>query len=297
MPAREDHPGSHPTAVRWRDEIRTSAPPCLVVIYGAELGRRLVLGDTPVTLGRDPGCDLVAEVDEVSREHCRLSPRAGTWYLSDLRSTNGTWIDDARVETETPLATGARIRIGNLILKFLEGGDVESLYHEEIYRLTILDGLTGLYNRRYFDEFLHRELARFRRYGQALSLVLLDVDDFKRINDTYGHPGGDAVLLQLAREVKSRVRQESCLARLAGDELAVVLPETTAPQARIFAERLRGFVDVASFRAGDVELGELTISLGLAEMEASLVDAGGLIEAADRNLYRAKAEGRNRVCG
>ena len=142
----EDHESGEPTAVRWRGEIHTSAPPCLVVIYGAELGRRLALGDEPVTLGRDPECDLVADVDEVSRTHCRLTPHDGAWYLTDLESTNGTWLDQERVVGETRLATGARIRIGNLILKFLEGGDVESLYHEEIYRLTILDGLTGLHS-------------------------------------------------------------------------------------------------------------------------------------------------------
>jgi diguanylate cyclase (GGDEF)-like protein len=260
---------SEPTAIRWRNKIEVSVPPCLVVIYGAELGLRLALADQRVSLGRSPTCDLVVDVDDVSRNHCQIIPHDRGYLLRDLGSTNGTWLDDRNIESgeEAPLRSGARIRIGSLILKYLEGNDVEALYHEEIYRLTIVDGLTGLHNRRYFDEFLSREMARAERHERPLSLVLFDLDGFKAINDQHGHPGGDEVLQQFGEALLKTIRQESCLARMSGDEFAVVLPETTLAKARMFAERLRAAVESTDFRVADANLRDpLTISIGLAEM-------------------------------
>ena len=285
------------TAPRWQDEIEVSTPPCLVVLYGAELGRRLDLHGETVTIGRSPGCDLVADVDDVSREHCRIVPRGDGYVLLDAGSTNGTFVDDVRLEpgVEVPLEGSERIRIGSLILKFLAGGDVEALYHEEIYRLTIVDGLTGLHNRRYFDEFMGREVARWRRYRRALSLVLFDVDGFKAVNDEYGHPSGDDVLKQVTDVVGRLVREEACLVRLSGDEFGIALPETSLAQAHRFAERVRGTVEAATFQAGDRTVEDLTISLGVAEMAEELEDHTGLVEEADRKLYAAKQQGRNCV--
>lgn len=293
-----DDSDSAPTLVRWRDEVRISVPPCLVVIYGAELGRRLELCDRSVVLGRSPSCDLVAELEDVSREHCRIEPRDGRYWLTDLGSTNGTWLEERRLDPgrETELPGGSRVRIGSLILKFLDGRDVEALYHEEIYRLTIVDGLTALCNRRYFEEFLAREVARWRRHRRPLALALFDLDELKAVNDRHGHPAGDGVLQQLAAEVRKTVRREACLARISGDEFAVALPETPIAAARIFAERLRTTVEFLTFRVGGEEV-TLTISVGLAEMSDALEDPAALVEEADRNLYRAKQEGRNRTHG
>ena len=289
-----------PTTVRWRDDIEISVPPCLVVLYGAQLGRRITLGDEPITLGRSPGCDLVAEVDDVSREHCRILPYNDGYLLRDLGSTNGTWLDDRRIagRRDAPLQSGARIRIGSLILKYLDGQDVEGLYHEEIYRLTIIDGLTGLHNRRYFEEFLDRELSRSERHDRPLCVAMFDLDGFKAVNDRYGHPGGDEVLRQLAETLRKTVRKECCLARLSGDEFVVVLPETTIEQARIFAERLRGSVASTPFQIADAPLHEdLTVSIGLAERSAETNDRATIVEAADFNLYRSKQAGRDRIHG
>ena len=288
------------TTVRWRDDIPISVSPCLVVIYGSQLGRRIPLGEESVTLGRSPSCDLVAEVDDVSREHCQIVPHGDGYLLRDLGSTNGTWLDDRRIagRRDAPLGSGARIRIGSLILKYLDGQDVEGLYHEEIYRLTIVDGLTGLYNRRYFEEFLDREVSRAQRYERPLSLVMFDLDGFKGVNDRYGHPGGDELLQQLGQTLRDSTRQESCLARMSGDEFAVVLPESDLPQARLFAERLRGAVEATDFEVAERPLdSQLTISIGLTELTPERSDRAALIEAADFNLYRAKQGGRNRIDG
>ncbi len=285
------------TEVRWRDEIEVSTAPCLVVLSGAQLGHRLELHGRSVSLGRSPACDLVVDDDDVSREHCRIVPRDHGYVLLDAGSTNGTFVGDARLEpgVEVALEGGERIRLGSLILKFLDGCDIEALYHEEIYRLTIVDGLTGLHNRRYFDEFMRCEVVRWRRYRRPLSLVLFDLDGFKAVNDEYGHPAGDEVLQQVTHTVGQLVRQEACLVRLSGDEFGIGLPETTLDRARIFAERLRGAVEQASFRVGDRTLEDLTISLGVAEMAEEFGDHAGFVEEADRRLYAAKQQGRNRV--
>lgn len=286
-----------PTAVRWRGEVEISRPPCLVVLYGAELGRRLELHGDPVTIGRNHSCDLVADVEDVSREHCRIVPREGGYALVDSGSTNGTFLGDEQLApgVETPLEGGECIRIGSLILKFLDGGDIEALYHEEIYRLTIVDGLTGLNNRRFFDEFLAREAKRWQRYRRPFCLVLFDLDGFKGVNDEYGHPGGDSVLQQVSETVREMVRHEACLARLSGDEFGIALPETSLDQARIFAERLRGSVEQTTFWAGERKVVGLTISLGVAELGEGRGDQVGLVEEADRRLYAAKEQGRNCV--
>lgn len=295
MSSRDDDSGST-TIVRWRGETATTAPPCLVVLYGAELGHRLELRDEPVTLGRGTDCDLVAEDDDISRRHCCIHPRDGAYWLRDLGSTNGTWLNERRVSpgSDERLENGARVRLGRLVFKFLQGGDVEALYHEEIYRLTIVDGLTGIYNRRYFEEQLEREIRRWKRHKRPLALVIFDVDFFKSVNDRHGHPVGDQVLLSLSQSIRSIVRAESCLARLSGDEFAVVLPETPVESARIFAERVRGAVECLDLGS---RIGPLTISLGIAQMDEGLEGAAQLLERADRQLYEAKQTGRNRAQG
>src|SRR5262249_43190695 len=145
--------------------------------------------------------------------------------VADLGSTNGTFLNDALV-ARAPLKDGDYLRVGNCIYRFLAGGNVEADYHEEIYRLTITDGLTQTHNKRYLLEFLDRELARSQRHTRPLSLVLFDIDRFKAINDELGHLAGDHVLRELAACVKAAVRREELFARYGGEEFAVVLPET-----------------------------------------------------------------------
>lgn len=287
---------SQATVVRWRDEIRVEAAPCLVVLYGATLGRRLALDRPEVTIGRGRECDLVVELDDVSREHCRIVRHGGAHRVRDLDSTNGTWLNDRLLLPghEEELVAGDRLRIGGLILKYLAGNDLEALYHEEIYRLTIVDALTGAYNRRYFEEFLEREIVRWRRHRRPLSLALFDVDGLKQMNDCHGHPVGDDALREVSACVRGQVRREACFARLSGDEFAVVLPETTLEAAGVFAERIRGSVEAIDLRARDERI-EVTISLGLAEHGFDVAGAAELLARADHHLYLAKQAGRNRI--
>jgi diguanylate cyclase (GGDEF)-like protein len=179
-------------------------------------------------------------------------------------------------------------------LKYLSGADAEANYHEEIYRMTIVDGLTQIHNKRYLYEALEREITRARRHDRPLALLLFDIDFFKRINDHYGHLAGDYVLRELADAVKTRIRRDEVFARYGGEEFVIVLPETTLEGARALAESIREKVAEHEFTFQNERIA-VTISVGC----SVLVDdegANDLIRRADEMLYEAKRGGRNRVC-
>ncbi|HKR64562.1 MAG TPA: GGDEF domain-containing protein [Thermoanaerobaculia bacterium] len=268
---------------------------CLVVIYGGPvLGQRFALtGDT--TIGRDPSSTIPFDLFDVSRQHARLFLSDSGWTLSDLGSMNGTQVNGTDIRGEFPLRNGDLIRVGGAILKYIAGGNVESLFHEEIYRLTIYDGLTGIANKRYFLEFLDREVARALRYGARLSLALLDIDHFKTINDRHGHPAGDAVLQRIADVIGRAVRREQLFARVGGEELALVMPEVDEHQVECFCDTMRRTIENERF-AFDEGQGRVTISIGYASM-AGRHSRDELIDAADRALYAAKRAGRNTIAG
>jgi two-component system, cell cycle response regulator len=269
------------------------APACVVAIYGGELGRRVKLTSHEITIGRDEDNAINVALDTISRRHARLSIHGGAHWVEDLGSTNGTFVNEEEIVRPTPLHNGDLIRCGSAVFKFIEGGNVEALYHEEIYRLTITDGLTQVANKRHFVDFLEREIARATRHGRPLALVLFDVDHFKRTNDEYGHLAGDRVLQGIASAVAKQVRRDELIARYGGEEFAVVLPETSVEEAALFCERIRAEVERERFEF-DGEPLRATISLGAAALEASdTVDT--LVARADGLLYRAKQSGRNRV--
>jgi two-component system cell cycle response regulator len=271
---------------------------CLVVIYTAEpglLGKRFVLEKSPTRVGRGADSQIVLEGDSVSRRHAHFERRAGAWYVVDDGSTNGTYVNEEQISREQLLVNGDRIKIGPSILKFLSGADAEAKYHEEIYRMTIVDGLTQIHNKRALFEALEKELMRARRYERDLSLLMFDIDFFKRINDQYGHLAGDHVLRELARIVQERIRREEVFARYGGEEFVILLPETPLPGAAALAESLRARVANHSF----VFQGEripVTVSIGTALLNENDKVAADLIQRADEKLYEAKRGGRNRVC-
>ncbi len=265
----------------------------LVVLYGPNLGRRYQLGPDTV-IGRATDATLTIDAESVSRRHARVLLDGGSFVLQDLGSTNGTYVNDRRVE-HAALDDDDIIRLGAVILKFLSGSNIEAAYHEEIYRLTILDGLTGVHNKRFFLEFLEREISRSQRHATTLALVLFDVDNFKAVNDAHGHVAGDSVLKEISRRLKPRIRREDLLARYGGEEFACVLPDTTRSGAAIFAEALRILIE----RDPVVHLGTqipVTISLGVAiHSPDEPATTNDLIRRADEKLYQAKNAGRNRV--
>ena len=268
---------------------------CLVVIYGMDLGKKYNVNQKSVVVGRSSSADIQVDQESVSRNHCKLLNTGQSIMLRDLGSTNGTYVNDELVD-EYVLRDGDFIKVGRCIFKFLVGSNIENAYHEEIYRLTTIDGLTQIFNKRYFVETLEREMGRAQRYRRQLSLIMFDIDHFKEINDNYGHLAGDHILRQLAATVKSRIRREDILARYGGEEFAIVLPELDRDNAITFAEKIRILIENSVFEFEETRI-PLTVSVGVSILSAEADSPETLIKFADDNLYRAKDEGRNRVIG
>jgi two-component system, cell cycle response regulator len=271
---------------------------CLVVIYTKEptlLGKRFVLDNNPTRVGRGADNQIVLDGDSVSRRHAHFEQRQASWLVVDDGSTNGTYCNDEQISREVVLKNGDRVKIGPTIFKFLSGADVEAQYHEEIYRMTIIDGLTQIHNKRYLFEALEREIIRGRRHERDLAILMFDIDHFKRINDVHGHLAGDFVLKEMARIVQSRIRRDEVFARYGGEEFAIILPETSLEGAAALGETLRQKVaeHVFVFQADSIRA---TISIGAAVLKDTDRAANELIKRADEKLYAAKNGGRNRVC-
>ena len=269
---------------------------CLVHIYptGVGMGSRYTLTDEPLVIGRGNDCEIRINDHSVSRRHARLQPGVDGYYAVDLQSTNGTYVNDVPASM-CKLKDGDYLRVGNCIYRFLTGGNVEAEYHEEIYRLTIIDALTDIHNKRYFLEFLDRELARSSRYDRPLSLVMIDIDRFRAINEELGHLGGDFTLREISARIKGSIRKEELFARYGGEEFAVVLPETPCQGAANLGERLVNVINGQPFQYENRSY-QVTISVGVTTTQGEKdITPSELIRRADEKLYQAKHEGRNRV--
>ncbi|MBE0476419.1 MAG: GGDEF domain-containing protein [Coriobacteriia bacterium] len=186
-----------------------------------------------------------------------------------------------------------------LVLQTIAGELVVAVENSRLYKLTkrmsVTDELTGLYNYRYLQQRLDEEVERARRYEKSLSLLMLDVDDFKRYNDTHGHIAGDRALSALGRVVHSCVREVDVVARYGGEEFSVLLPETDEPGAYVAAEKVREAIGRYRFIEADSDPTHLTVSIGVASMPGHASDKEGLLQQADEALYQAKSFGKNRV--
>lgn len=295
MPPSFDNPTTQHTVVSpGPSEPAQEQSACLVVIHGEGLGKRVDVKLEPVLVGRTPESRLHIPHPSVSRRHCEVWRDGEIYRVRDLGSTNQTRVNDQAC-AEAVLTDGDHITVGEILLKFISHASLEARYHEEVYQLATHDPLTDLYNRRHFTEHVDTEIARALRHGRPLSLCIIDVDLFKPVNDRYGHIAGDGVLRQMAAILRAQVRREDLAARIGGEEFAVLLPETGVDGAREFAEQFRIAVAGSLFHPGG-ETQHITVSIGVAEVRADRGDRPRLMQAADAALYRAKNEGRNRVC-
>jgi two-component system cell cycle response regulator len=278
---------------------------CLVVYSGPDLGRQLRLEEGVSSLGRSAVATLQIDGADISRVHAEITVVGNAATLRDLDSANGSFVQDTRLASAgVLLADGDLLRLGSVILKFYAHRSLDAALHDRVYRLATLDVGTGLFNRRYLLDMLRRECRSARQTGRPLSLVAYDLDHFKRVNDRFGHGGGDLVLRECANVATGVVLHSGILGRTGGEEFIVVLPGLALPAARALAERLRQAV---AAHGVDLPVGEgalrrtvshrQTISLGVAEFSSAMIDANDLLEAADRLLYQAKEGGRDRVSG
>lgn len=288
-------PGANPKGTREA---------CLVVINGVDLGKKYSLAQHSTLLGRSSKVDIQIDEDSISRNHAVIENNGDDIIVRDLNSTNGTYVNDSPIHQHR-LRDGDQVKIGRTIFKFLSGSNIEAAYHDEIYRLTTMDGLTGTYNKRHFLREMEREISRSARYTRELCLVMCDIDHFKSINDTYGHLAGDYVLRQVALRVMGHIRRDDIFARYGGEEFALLLPEVDKNQAMMTAEKLRRVIAKDPFFFDNVSI-PITISMGVAQLDEYQDTSGlpdeqlngfGFIKLADDRLYQAKNSGRNCVVG
>lgn len=246
-------------------------------------------------IGRDPQAQVsLPEVPSISRHHARLQFGSGGVTLEDLGSTNGTYINGELVRERTLLASGDRFQVAAVHFKFLHEQDVEHAYYRAISDLVTRDGLTDAFNKRTFAEQAEREVARARRYGRPLSIITIDIDRFKEINDEFGHLCGDFVLKRVAQVARELLRPEQMLARVGGDEFAILCPETDAERANNLAAKIRDRVAGLDYTYCNLQV-NVTASLGVAQLGSGMRSVDDLYAAADEALYRSKSSGRNRV--
>jgi diguanylate cyclase (GGDEF)-like protein len=271
----------------------------LTVMSGLDAGRVLAVDHDDTVIGRDPEAHLWVSDPAVSWRHARLvRDDGGGLVLHDLGSTNGTFVDGQRVERRWPLHAGARIQLGpSFLLRFTIGDAHEESFQRVLYESSVRDALTGVFNRRYFDQRLASELAHAHRSDGALAVLLADIDRFKELNDQHGHQVGDDILCELARQLGRIVRAEDVVARWGGNEFAVMARDATADAAEQLAERLRGAARAVRVFANGVAV-STSVSVGvvtLAEIEPD-EGPGELVARADDRLYVAKLAGRDCVC-
>ncbi len=285
------------TPVLSQKPIATGRYACLVQIHpaGEKMGHRHTLGDSPIVIGRSDSNDVSIPDIGVSRRHARIEFAAEGVRVTDLVSTNGTFINDRPIKGTEVIRDGDHLRIGNTIFRFLGGGNVESEFHEELYRLTIVDALTHLYNHRYLLEFMDREMLRAIRHSRPLAFLLFDLDEFKSINHRFGQLAGDSALREMVRLVRNLVPPEDLFVRNDGDEFGIVLVETSRPAAWAIAERLRETIERHIFSFENQSF-NLTVSTGVVSLpDDSISTTNEALNLADQRLREAKNARRNQA--
>lgn len=268
----------------------------LVVLQGTNVGEMYKIEGPETVIGRAMTVQVRLNDDGISRRHCRVLQAEGHVVIEDLGSANGTLVNGELVQRRT-LADGDKIRLGaTTMLKFTYQDKLDETFQQQMYDAALRDGLTHVYNKKFFLDRLETEFAYAKRHKTKLSLVMFDVDHFKRVNDTYGHLAGDAVLVSIASITQSLVRTEDVLARYGGEEFAVICRGIPLLNASIVGERIRATVEETPIEFQGQTL-HVTISAGVAALPESDVETGqALVAQCDEALYEAKRMGRNRVC-
>jgi diguanylate cyclase (GGDEF)-like protein len=270
----------------------------ITVLSGPQTGLHRVIDQGSIIIGRAPGCDFLLEDTALSRRHCRIFRAPEGLAIEDLGSSNGTFVDGRLVRTRQSLEVGARINLGRqTVLSLSRQDSLEQSAARRLYESAMRDPLTGVYNRRCLDQRLREEFAYAQRHRSTLSLLMLDLDHFKRINDGLGHPAGDAVLRHLGEIIPRYLRKEDVAARYGGEEFSVLVRSIGADGARALGERIRQRIEAAPV-AFERHTIAITASVGVATLDAERFyqSAAALLAAADAALYLAKTGGRNRVC-
>lgn len=273
------------------------AMPYIMVLCGPFMGRVFEITERRIVVGRGAAADITLPDNGLSRKHAKfIRYPSGVVAVCDMNSLNGTFLNGEQVHSRA-LKDGDKIHIGTTtVLKFGFRDTLEHQAQEQLYGAATRDQLTGMYNKSFFQEALARETAAARRHGEPLSLLLIDIDHFKEVNDQYGHSHGDSVLSRVGRLLQSAVRDGDTVGRVGGEEFAVISRSTRYAEAMALGERLRKIVEDNLHRDPGGRA-PLTVSVGCATYSSQHTRAEDLYRQADEFLYRAKDSGRNCVVG
>ncbi|MFL5306225.1 MAG: diguanylate cyclase [Polyangia bacterium] len=276
-------------------DAQDSASATLLVLSGSNVGEMYRIDKDAIVVGRGDRVDIRLVDDGISREHIRLTKAGESIELQDLGSTNGTYCNGQRVQRQL-LGEGDKILLGSTtILKFSYQDKLDEMFQRQMSESALRDGLTRAYNKRYFIDRIDTELQYAVRHGAPLALIFLDIDHFKKINDSHGHPAGDHVLTQLATLVMSMLGDDAMLARYGGEEFAILTRGTELDVAAELSERLRAAIAAHRFAFSGQAI-PVTVSVGVARApDPTITTTSDLVARADEAMYAAKRGGRNRV--
>jgi|CXWL01.1.fsa_nt_gi diguanylate cyclase (GGDEF)-like protein len=296
--ARPDHDSTAIPSLRTIEETGRSVP-ALVVVSGPEMGRQFQLRRHRAVIGRGETADVILHDKQVSRAHAVIAalPLGDEilYRLSDLGSTNHVFVNGSRVEQHL-LRDGDKIQLGEVLLKFELHDAIDAKFHAEIRNRILYDDLTGLLTYESFKTALAWELERGIVTAKGCAVVMMDLDDFKKLNDSFGHLAGSAVLREVGAVIRSRLRHFDVAARYGGEEFIAYLPDTSSAEGWTAAERLRVLIAEHAFEHGGRRL-PLTISMGVSHVPEDGRDLEALVARADERLYEAKRAGKDRVFG
>lgn len=269
------------------------------VMSGNELdfGKVFTFTNDRIVLGRDKDNDIVLDDPKVSKAHCEINLLYADVIeqiiIKDLDSTNGTYVNGILIN-QNILKSGDKIEVGETVLRFSYNDEIEEQYHAKLFTFASTDSLTGMYNKRYILNEMENQIKIVKRSQRLFSIVMLDIDDFKVINDSYGHLAGDEYLKKISETIAHSLREQDTASRFGGEEFLILLPETMIDGAFKLAERIRQKIEKMelNFQGHSIRS---TISAGVSQYDPDFSDAESFIRSADIALYRSKNEGKNRV--
>lgn len=274
------------------------APPAIVVLVGPPgyVGKQWLITKPDMTIGRSDGLDMTVTDGSLSRSHAKFIVSPLEVQIVDLGSTNKTQVNGVALPPMVPrrLVNNDQIKTGNVIFKFLEKGNVESITNQQIFDKASKDALTGAYNKGALLDKGPEAIKRAEVLTEPLSVITFDIDFFKKINDSHGHPGGDYVLRELGQLMQSKlIRSNDYFSRYGGEEFVLILQATPKKTAMEVAERIRLTVETHVFRFEN-KIIPVTISIGVSTKNST--DTWETIyDRADKALYVSKQTGRNKV--
>jgi len=286
-----------PTTLIQEIQRAKDQDPCLIIIRGKPQGQRHFLTRDEMIIGRDPSAEVCIADEAASRKHAKVTTKGESVLLTDLGSANGTFLNETRLRPSDPvrLVKEDMIRIGNSIFKFLPAGELEIIFYGNLGAAAHTDALTRVYNRGYLLEALDAEFKRATALHTDLSLIFLDLDHFKSVNDTFGHEAGDCVLKEIAEFIHGQLlRPRDIFARYGGEEFVILLPGETVKHTATLAERIRAAVEAHAFVYEGRRI-PVTCSMGVATLLPEIESPSTLLKAADKAGYASKQNGRNRV--